>query len=281
MFRGNRLEYPSRAAKLDYSHPLVSGGGQLLTAPVPAKGWFAVANPDGSFTELLTNKTYNWATAANQGGEMTAWGPAGFPKTTTSGGVPIPNPQAGQSADSYTQAAIFSPRTMANPQGVVCYSSSGGGAPTVGTGGVMTQALYGTTEFQGVWPTCVSGHVYGVATSGKIKSGGTGGNSLRDWGWVVDFTTGQAWYASFVGTGITSTWAANGSVTTYSGGSVGNGRVMTAAMTNSLLTPEQQIDWLVNDPWGLWFANDASLILGSSAVSRLGGYVDLVGDLAV
>ena len=212
---------------------------------------------------------------------MTAWGPAGFPKTTSSGGVPIPNPQAGQSADSYTMAAIFSPRTMLQPQGVVVYSSSGGGAPTVGTGGAMSLGLYGGTQFLGAWPTCIAGHVYALATSGKIKTGGTTANNPRDWGWVVDFTTGQAWFASFAATGITSTWAANGSITTYSGGAVGNGRVMAAAMTNSLMTPEQQIDWLVNDPWGLWYANDAPLILGLAASKRLGATVDLAGNFAV
>ena len=248
ILRSNYADFPARPPKINWSHPFSKGSGLR---------YVAVPNADGSVTELLTGKTYNWASAAHQGGEVGPYGPAAYPKTTTAGGIQIPALISSEALSQHTLAAIFSPKSLNAAQTIVSLT------PT--TQGLIVNPLTGALRlsYNGVcllttWPNLIPGHLYTVVASSRWSTGG----SPRDWGWCVDLTTGQAYYSSDNGVGGTLTTGSSYCVVTVSGSATGDGRFYAGAFSVNALTPQQQLEWLLNDPWGLWYANDIGPAMG-------------------
>ena len=266
--KSDRIQFPSRPARLNVSHPMCARG--------VGRGVICVANQNGSATELQSGLNYNWVTLANQAGEMTSWGPACFARSTTSGGVVIPNNMNLAAGDVMTTAAIFQARTLNGTNAVMALtSSSGGGLSVALTTGKISYVISGVT-LQAAWPNAIPGHVYIAVCSTRVS-----GINPRDWGWCVDLTTGQAWYAFDNAGAISFTWTANCSLVTYAGGTAGDTRVFAGAAMPVALTQEQQFDWVVNDPWGLWFADEVPVIQGLAASKPLGATINLGGNLSV
>ena len=246
--RSNYADFPSRPPRINWNHPFSKGSGLR---------YVAVPNADGSVTELLTGKTYNWASAAYQGGEVGPYGPAAYPATTTSGGIQIPAVVVSEVFSQYTIAGIFSPRTLAYTQNFVCFQSGANGLSCQATTGAVRLGYDGLGYFT-AWPNLIPGHLYAIVASGRTGTGG----SPRDWGWVLDLTTGQAYYSSDNGPAYGLTGNSSYAVVTCTGTATGNGRFYAGALSTNALTPQQQLEWLLNDPWGLWYANDVGPTMG-------------------
>lgn len=250
----NRREFPSRPPALAASHPLLGGG---------AARHVTVANADGSVTNLLTGGTYNWPTAATQGGGVDAWGPYGAPASTGNWGIPIPVVIPSETIQQFTMACILGCNTPSYAQTMVANSHTSGAGLVIENGGAMRLALAGATLLVN-WPTLTPGHAYIVVASGVWTSGA---HSPRDWGWVHDLTTGQLWFDKDNATGLGITVDATSySVITYSsGGSTARNRFYAGALSMQAIPISTQLDWILNDPWGLWYADDVPVIMGLAA----------------
>ena len=248
IIRSNYADFPSRPPKINWNHPFSKGNGLR---------YVAVPNADGSVTELLTGKTYNWASAAYQGGGVTANGPVAYPATTTPGGIQIPAVITSEVFAQHTLAAIFSPKSLNAAQAIVSITSTTNGLYVYPTTGALRLSYAGVSLFTN-WPNLIPGHLYAIVASSRWSTGG----NPRDWGWCVDLTTGQAYYSSDNGGAGTLTGNSSYAVITTSGGATGDGRFYAGALSVNAITPEQQLEWLLNDPWGLWYANDVGPTMG-------------------
>ena len=246
--RSNYADFPSRPPKINWNHLFSKGNGLR---------YVAVPNADGSVTELLTNKTYNWASAAYQGGGVTPNGPVAYPATTTAGGIQIPAVITSEVFAQHTLAAIFSPKSLNAAQVIVSITSTTNGLYVYPTTGALRLYYLGVSLFTN-WPNLIPGHLYAIVASSRWSTGG----NPRDWGWCVDLTTGQAYYSSDNGGAGTLTGNSSYAVITTSGGATGDGRFYAGALSVNAITPEQQLEWLLNDPWGLWYANDVGPTMG-------------------
>ena len=153
--RSNYADFPSRPPKINWNHPFSKGSGLR---------YVAVPNADGSVTELLTNKTYNWASAAYQGGGVTPNGPVAYPATTTAGGIQIPAVITSEVFAQHTLAAIFSPKSLNAAQAIVSITSTTNGLYVYPTTGALRLNYLGVSLFTN-WPNLIPGHLYAIVAS--------------------------------------------------------------------------------------------------------------------